>query len=146
MTPIEINPLLMPGNIWSGNRKLAVFTNPTCLAKRKGCLRDDYPVVFNGIRFPDAEAAYQYFSRGIKRDTQACYALCEDVVAAKLTQHPRIALAIKKSGGVPWIARCSHWVFGNRANPGRWEGDGLDSGYLRCLARAYERVDVTYPD
>jgi hypothetical protein len=133
---------LRPGNIWSGNRQLAVFTNPTCLAKRKGCLRDNYPVTFGGMVFPDAEAAYQYFSRDVKGDAEDCYAICEEVVLAKLTQHPRIALAIKISGGVPWIAACSHWVFGRRANPGRWEGDGLASGYLRCLAKAYERLNL----
>lgn len=130
---------IKPGNIYSGDRERAVFTNPTCLAKRKGNLRGDYPVTIDGRTFPDAEAAYQALAAGCKNDTERCYEICTRVISAKLDQHPRILQTIRESGGYfGFIVKCSHWVGYRKKNPGRWEGDGLDSGFIRCLARAYE--------
>lgn len=41
-------PTIKLGNIWSGSKTFAVFTNPTELAYRKGNLKHHYPIVFNG--------------------------------------------------------------------------------------------------
>jgi hypothetical protein len=133
---------IAPGNIYSGDRERAVFTNPTCLAKRKGNLNGDYPVRVAGMDFPDAEAAYQKLARAAKMDTRQCYRICVKVVEAKLRQHPRILQAITDSGGTDWIRQCSHWVGYTKANPGRWEGHGMASGYIRCLLEAYLRVTL----
>ena len=126
-----------PGNIYSGDRQRAVFTNPTCLAKRKGNLRGDYPVTIDGRTFPDAEAAYQVLAAGCKHDMAACMSVCVKVVRAKLQQHPRIAAVIKENGGAEWIAKCRHHVGSRTAAFKRWEGDGLQSAYIRCLYDAY---------
>jgi hypothetical protein len=126
---------LRPGNIWSGSRKLAVFTNPTALAKRKGNLNHDYPVVFRGRKYADAESAYQSAKRsGPWLSFAEREQLCTAVVAAKLAQYPILVETITENGGEAWIEACSHRVGGR----GRWEGVGRQSAFIRCLLRAYK--------
>lgn len=137
--------IIPPGNIYSGDRERAVFTNPTVLAKRKGNLVGDYPVRVAGMDFPDAEAAYQKLACAAKHDLKQCYRICVKVIEAKLKQHPRIMQAITDSGGADWIRSCSHWVGCVKQNPGRWEGNGTASGFIRCLLEAYQRCTYIQP-
>jgi hypothetical protein len=134
-----------PGNIYSGDRERAVFTNPTVLAKKKGNLVGDYPVHVAGMDFPDAEAAYQKLACAAKHNEKQCYRICTKVLEAKLRQYPRILKAIQDSGGADWIRSCSHWVGYEKRTPGRWEGNGVASGYIRCLLEAYQRVTYIQP-
>jgi hypothetical protein len=114
---------------------LAALTNPTELAKRKGNLKRSYPVVDkNGRRWADSEAAYKAFKIG---DTLRDERIMERIIAAKLTQHPELAQGIKERGGVAWLYRCSH-VVGVRNS--RWEGEGKDSRFIRCLVKAFKEV------
>jgi len=129
------------GNIYSGDPLRAVFTAPTEIAKWKGNLVHSYPVTARGRVYKDAEAAYQHLANGYKADTQRCYQLCIEITICKLQQHPRIFKAIKDSGGAHWIESCSHWVGSRKKNPGRWEGDGQQSGFIRCLGLAFLEVD-----
>ena len=57
-----------PGNIWSGSSQLAVLTNPTELAFRKGNLKHHYPVEYSGKTFADVEAAYKCLKGETKGD------------------------------------------------------------------------------
>lgn len=120
---------LKAGNIWSGDRNLAVLTNPTCLAKKKGNLVNDYPVVINNVAYPDAERAYQ----ALKTLAIGKVAVMQMVLYQKLRQHPRIAETIKASGGHAFLEKCEHTINGNW-----WEGKGMKSPFLQCLSGAYE--------
>jgi len=128
---------LCPGNIWSGSKRLAVFTNPTVLARRKGNLKHDYPVTFRNKRYADAEAAYQSVKRSgpwLSFAEREC--LMVEVIIAKLEQYPILAETIADSGGLTWLERCSHTIGGRS----RWEGVGRNSAFIRCLLRAYKEV------
>jgi hypothetical protein len=128
------------GNIWSGSRQLAVLTNPTCLAKRKGCLRGDYPITTDdGTTYPDIEAAYHAIGWGRKSDMKFLSDLMVSLMVKKFKQYPQIREAVKDSGGVPWLRRCSH-----RVNGGRWEGAGESSPFIACLIRAYNWSNPDY--
>ena len=129
------------GNIWSGNRYLAVFTNPTELAFRKGNLKSHYPVVYMGVPYPDAEAAYQAHTRDCKADFGKCIAVMIDVLIEKLRQYPILVETISQSGGLEWIERCSHIVGARTSNFKRWEGIGRKSIFIDCLAKAYAVVE-----
>jgi hypothetical protein len=136
MKAIKLNP----GNIFSGDRCLAVFTNPTCLAKKKGNLKFDYPVIMDEVRYSDAEAAYQDLAAGCKANYSACRRVCVMVLEAKLKQYPVLLRTIKMSGGLDWIKQCRHIVFARTKAFKRWEGYGLESGFIACLYVAYRNL------
>jgi len=127
---------LESGNIWSGDRKLAVLTNMTELAYRKGNLRNHYPVFYAGVEYADAEAAYQALSKDHKHDIAFLHRLMVKIITAKLRQYPKIRQAITDSGGAEWIEECFHRVHRNWKH-NRWEGDGLNSEFIKCVWEAY---------
>lgn len=127
--------MFKPGNIWSGNRNLAVLTNPTEIAFRKGNLKRHYPITYHGTIYKDSEAFYQAKTRGIKPDTERCYQICHCAILLKLRQYPEIFKAIEDSGGIEFLKQCSHVVY-NKSS--RWEGFGENSGYIRCLISAFK--------
>lgn len=133
-------PALPPAgiNIFSGEEGLgSVLTNPTELAREKGFLQRQYPVQFRGKLWPDAEAAYQHFKRGLPQEDDR---LMAEIIAAKFRQHPRILDAVNKKGGAAFITACSH-VTGARTDSARaWEGKGTDSRFIRNLLAGYELV------
>lgn len=133
----KIKPIrLAPGNIWSGSPTLAVFTNPTELAFRKGNLKNHYPIKLpDGRRFLDAETAYQQLSSGYKADTEYLYQTMQLILEIKFDMYPVLVQTIELSGGQDWIWECSHIV--NKLQS-RWEGYGRDSGFLRCLSNAFK--------
>ena len=133
MNPVKLNP----GNIYSGNRRLAVFTNPTELAFRKGNLRHHYPLKINNTLYPDAESAYQHFASGYKDDFAACKHICFWILEEKLEQYPLLIETISFNGGLDWISECRHIVYARTKGFKRWEGIGLQSAFIRCLSRAY---------
>ena len=119
--------VLIPGNIWSGSRTLAVLTNPTELARKKGCLSRSWPVEFRGTRYPDSESAYK------ANKCSDNYSLMVEVLTCKLKQHPEIMAALAASGGVGFLERCSHVVYGKSW----WEGIGIESPFIRALIEAF---------
>ena len=124
---------LAAGNIWSGDKLRAVFTNPTEIAHRKGNLKKRYPVHFRNQKFADAEEAYKFF----KPSAEDLYELCTEIIIAKLQQYPILVTTIRDSGGEDWIKKCSHHVYDKSKF---WEGDGENSGFIRCLLKAYQCV------
>lgn len=124
-----------PGNIWSGNPALAALTNPTELAFSKGCLSKHYPITLDNVEYPDAEAAYQDL-KWKYGDQHTLTTTMIHILKHKLLQYPELTDMITISGGVEWLARCSHEVYGK----GNWEGIGADSQFIRCLIQAYKEV------
>jgi hypothetical protein len=135
---------LKSGNIYSRDKSRAVFTNPTELAYKHGCLKQHYPVTVRGIQYPDAEAAYQGIKKMSKMMTfEELQDLCTEVLIAKLQQYPILVETITESGGVLWIEQCSHHTYARMSTYSDWEGDGLTSAFIRCLKRAYLIVKIT---
>jgi len=125
---------LEPGNIWSGSRTLAVFTAPTEIAFRKGNLKNHYPVKdYNEKEYPDAEALYQHMSKDHKANFRHLTEIMTGVLIGKFEQYPILLETIAISGGVDFFNKCCHKINGNK----RWEGDGIDSWFIRCLRDAY---------
>ena len=125
-----------PLNIFSGEPGLGgQLTNPTELAKQKGCIHQSFPVVFLGKRWPDVETAYQV----LKKDSPpANDVLLVELIAAKFRQHPSLAEAVAKKGGAAWLRTCSHLTRARTPGAQSWEGIGEASRFIRVLALGYE--------
>jgi hypothetical protein len=130
--------VLPPGNIYSGaSGGLAVFTNPTSIAKFKRNLKKDYPIVFRGRKFIDAEFAYKSFSwPGMSWEDRQI--LCIEVIIAKFRCWPFLVDVISANGGGAWIRQCSHFIGIGKTIPSTaWEGEGTNSLFIKCLLQAY---------
>lgn len=129
-----------PGiNIWSGcHGPEAALTNPTAIARRKGNLSRDYPVLFRGRVYRDAESAYRLNRKDLPFPARE--ELCFEIVQAKLCQYPELVTLLDERGGVPWLERCFHLTGAKSGNFRSWEGDGRESAFLRALIRAYESI------
>ena len=127
-----------PGNIWSGSETLAMLTNPTELAFSLGTLDHHYPIVVNGKEFEDVEAYYQQ----CKGEGDLSFVeLQENMMVgmvAKFRQYPHMVKFVDENGGIEWLEKCSHHV-----NGGRWEGDGMESPFIRCLVESYRIVKTS---
>jgi hypothetical protein len=124
-------------NIWSGSPDPlgAALTNPTELARRKGRLTRSYPVEVDGRVFEDAEAAYQA-AKARSGDVEAAARIIE----LKLRQHPDLVKWVQARGGRAWLESCSHHTGARSARFQWWEGQGLESRFIRTLVEAYSRV------
>lgn len=138
-----------PGNIWSGSKTLAVLTNPTELAKKRGNLKHSYPVRIAGRDFPDAEAAYQIlkgeYDHFLSQSERCC--VMREVIQAKFECHPHLAEFVEFNGGVKWLEKCDHWVRARRVSRrSMWEGQGRESLFIQCLIEGYElyMLDLKY--
>ena len=130
-------------NIWSGNKDWplgAALTNCTCLAHKKGNIKNQYPVVFQGVTWEDAEQAYISLSRRCRDDVDRDR-LMVDIIAAKLKQHPQLKTLVDRYGGVAFLERCEHTTYAQSERFRKWEGVGRESRFLRNLIAAYEAVD-----
>ena len=130
-------------NIFSGstdgNGLGAALTNPTQLARRKGRIKQDYPVHFNGVDWPDAEHAYLTLATG---DTEHDDKLMVEIIAAKFAQHPALRAAVEDLGGVCFLETCKHITNARSARFRAWEGFGRQSRFIRNLIEGY-RLAVT---
>lgn len=130
-------PWLEPGNIWSGSKTLAVFTNPTELAFKKGNLKNHYPIVWNDTTYSDVEEAYH---DNIPERMCDRVNLITKLIEVKLKTYPIILNTIKANGGVVWLKKCSHWTNSKRKSFQFWEGDGDKSPFIRCLINAFINI------
>lgn len=129
-----------PLNIWSGTndgKLAAVLTNPTALAKKKGKISGDYPIMFRGKMYEDVEEAYQKNKAGT---TEQRVDFIRLLIVIKLRTYPQILEAIEKAGGVDWLLTCSHLICGNTVPKTHWEGKGTQSSFIRALIDAYKTV------
>ncbi|MHB1665983.1 3'-5' exonuclease [Thiomonas sp.] len=128
----------VPGiNIYSGAPGLGgALTNMTELARQKGAIKKAYPVRFQGVVYLDAEAAYQ----GRKGpDPQQNEGLLIQIIHAKLRQHPKLQQAITQRGGERFLRNCAHRTGAQAPGKQHWEGDGMESRFIRCLLAGYQR-------
>lgn len=124
-----------PVNIISDSRGIGgALTNPTEIAHYKGKIRNHYPVTFRGKVYRDSEQCYKALIK-VRGTTPENITLMEEIITAKLEQHPILLDAITESGGVEWIESC--WHTGYR---GSWEGHGIKSAFIRCLSKAYQNL------
>jgi hypothetical protein len=129
-------------NIYSGSKELnglaASLTNPTELSYKKGNIKKHYPVEFRGRKYRDAEAAFWKHAKGLNFEKQL--ELCTEIITAKLTQYPELVKAIDRQGGKAWLEKCCHFTGARSEVFRRWEGEGRNSAFIRCLIDAYERA------
>lgn len=135
MTIVKQTVKIPPGNISSSDQLRAVFTNPTEIAHWKGTLKCHYPIVFRGMKYADAEHAY----KAHRLQASDLYKLCTEIIIAKFEQYPFLVDIIEANGDEEWIERCSHHVYGHGKY---WEGNGLESGFIRCLLAAYRTAVI----
>lgn len=122
--------IFKPGNIWSGSRTLAVLTNPTELAFRKGNLKKHYPVKFEKREYLDVEFAYKENRIGTGNWDKI---LMIQLINIKLKAYPEIVDAIEASGGLNFLRQCTYEVYGKS----KWEGKGPKSSFITALMCAY---------
>lgn len=125
-------------NISSNEKGLGgALTNPSELAFLKGNVVNHYPVKFRGVVYADAENAYQETKNVSKMMSFVeLQELMIEIIVQKFIQHPRLIEAVTKRGGSEWLMTCSHIV----GRMSRWEGNGMQSAFIRCLTLAYKKV------
>ncbi len=123
-------------NIFSGEAGLAgALTNPTELARSKGSITRAYPVRVAGKLYPDAETAYQHLKTRNEQDDDD---LMARIIASKFRQHDLLFKAVTKRGGAEFLKRCSHFTGAKSEGFRSWEGEGLQSRFIRNLVVGYE--------
>lgn len=142
------NPRTTPNNIWSGSRGLlAILTNPTELAKRKGNLICGYPVTDKNSKvWVDAEAAFHAF-KSKNSDAEYDEKVMIKIITAKLLQYPDLIMEISRNGGTKWLESCNHITGAKTKAYQEWEGFGTESKFIRCLIAAYEiasKIEIPY--
>lgn len=124
-------------NIFSGEQGLGgALTNPTEMAKRKGCIDTRYPVAFHNRAYPDVELAFNVLATG---DIAGDDALMADLIAHKFDQHPSLLQEVVSRGGIAFLEACSHFTNARSESFQSWEGAGRDSRFIRNLITGFEK-------
>lgn len=132
--------MIEPINIFSGAGGLGgALTNPTELARRKGCITQAYPVLFSGRLWPDVETAYHVLAQHTE-DVAERDSLMVELIAAKFRQHLQLLADVTDNGGVRWLQACSHFTSARTARAQSWEGAGMASRFIRNLVSGFERA------
>lgn len=127
-------------NIFSGEVGLGgALTNPTEMAKRKGCIEARYPITYGSRAYPDVEHAYHVLASG---DTASDDELMANLIAHKFVQHPALLAEVSQSGGRDFLESCSHYTNARSEGFQSWEGHGLDSRFIRNLVTGYAKAIV----
>jgi hypothetical protein len=124
-------------NIFSGEEGLGgALTNPTVLAKRKGCIKKGYPIRYHNREYPDVELAYHVLGDA---DPVANDVLMVNLIALKFIQHPDLAQEVADKGGAEFLEACSHFTKARSDGSQAWEGQGMASRFIRNLVAGYEK-------
>lgn len=135
----EAPQLAPPANLWSGARGIGgALTNMSERAREKGCIQNAYPVEVNGVRYEDSEAAYQALK--IPGNDGYNDGLMVDIIALKLKQNPRLMAQVGANGGSAWLKICMHYAGAKSERAQSWEGEGLQSRFIRILVHGYEKA------
>lgn len=123
-----------PINIFSGEKGLGgALTFPTEMSYSKGSISNKYPVVFEGVQYPDAESCYHSL-KGKYSNSELLYV---NIAATRFNQYPSVCREIERRGGVSWLMTCSHVTGATSDRYKAWEGDGMSSKFIRLLADGY---------
>lgn len=135
-----VNQRELPGiNIFSGEPGLGgALTNPTEMAFEKGNIQSHYPVKIGAVVYADAEAAYQKFKTADSHENDELMAY---LISEKLRQHPILVKHIQKRGGLPFLKNCSHFTQAKTERFQAWEGQGMDSRFIRNLVAGYRLLE-----
>lgn len=139
-TRLEYSIVTVSGiNIFSGaDTELgAALTNPTELAREKRRVVKRYSVSFDGKMYPDVEQAYHVLAGA---DAAIRDALMIELIAAKFQQHPELLVEIQNRGGTDFLTACSHWTNARTEGAQAWEGQGLESRFIRNLVQGFMQV------
>lgn len=128
----------------------AALTNPTELAKKKGNLKNSYPITYNGKTYVDVEAAYQELKDKSEAKTKPSrqesknYELMVNLIATKFEAYPSLVEAIIKEGGSKWLSNATHQPTKKNTV---WETGG-ENWFIAALVDAYGMVefDDTFTD
>lgn len=132
--------MVEPINIFSGAEGLGgALTNPTELARRKGCIEQAYPVLFSGRLWPDVETAYHILAQHTT-DVAERDALMVELIATKFRQHSKLLQDVTGNGGAQWLQACSHFTNARTTRAQAWEGAGEESRFIRNLVLGFERA------
>jgi hypothetical protein len=127
-------------NIFSGEPGLGgALTNPTVLARRKGCITARYPVTYNSRTFPDVELAYHLLASGVVAEDDE---LMANLISQKFIQHPDLLGEVTGRGGATFLEACSHFTKARSPGSQSWEGAGQHSRFIRNLVAGYRKVLV----
>lgn len=111
-------------------------------------------VVFRGKEFRNAEHAYQTWKsgefdqvaynskaekpRGSKKvNTAVSDQIMEEILTAKLNQHPELVSAIYEKGGRQYLQLSQHKVVGDK----HWESSG-DNAFMKALLKAFDNYEI----
>lgn len=125
-------------NIFSGEHGLGgALTNPTEMAKRKGCIAERYPITYHNRAYPDVELAYHVLASGnVTSDDE----LMANLISQKFLQHPSLLETVTARGGKEFLESCSHFTNARSVGFQSWEGQGRESRFIRNLIAGYEKA------
>lgn len=125
-------------NIFSGEVGLGgALTNPTEMAKRKGCIKARYPITYHGRAYPDVELAYHVLATG---DVATDDEMMANLIAQKLLEHPALLAEVASHGGQDFLEACSHFTNARSEGFQSWEGQGRESRFIRNLVAGYNKA------
>ena len=137
---LPTEPKNSDGNVYSRSNDpfLAALTHPTEKSLQNKKIKTSYPVIYKGIKYPDAEAAYTGLIRAATPEPsiEKKEEIMREVNLAKFAMYPRLADELEKRGGIEYLGTLKHDVktaTGDKA----WEGEGADSLMLSSLAHAF---------
>lgn len=128
-----------PINIFSGSQGIGgALTNMSERAREKGKIKHSYPVLINDVRYPDSEAAYQALK--IPGNVEYNDGLMIDIISLKFIQNRKLLDLVTRNGGVSWLKKCSHFTNAVSTRFQAWEGQGMDSRFIRDLVFGYNKA------
>lgn len=118
-----------------------MLTNPTELAAAKGNIHERFPVWVAGTEYRDVETAYKTVVKhgGKVFDVAEVDDRMATLIAMKFLLHPGLESQVARRGGTTWLSSCTHFVgaIAKGKSAQTWEGRGMDSRFIRCLATGF---------
>ena len=126
-------------NIYSGTLGLGgALTNMTDRALEKRRIKHAYPVKVGEVNYVDVEHAYQSLKVIGAHDYND--GLMVDLICLKFKRHTKLFDLVKQYGGEDWLASCSHITGAKSASFQSWEGQGIESRFIRNLIAGYRKA------
>lgn len=123
-----------PINIFSGEPGLGgKLTFPTKLSLLKGSISKSYPVLFEGVLYPDAESCYHT----VKLKSKNFKEVYVKIAATRFLQYPELMTEVYSKGGVEWLKTCSHITGASSESAKKWEGVGINSLFINLLCEGF---------
>ena len=135
---------LTSSNVWSGSddELCASLTFATEFSFSKGKIKTHFPLTdLFGNEFPDAYTAYQFYK--FDPSVGQRHILVMKIAKAKFKQYPWLLVDVKERGGYEWLVECQLTLPDEKDKDmdAYWEGVGLESPFICCLAEAYKRLE-----